>query len=93
MGRQRRSEGYHNLMGIYRELQAQGYQGSYENVRGQFADPSRDAQEPSEALVPSLQRHSLPHSKPVGCFCAVLRISLQRSKTQWPGYDSFIEAA
>ncbi|GHO67963.1 hypothetical protein KSC_068550 [Ktedonobacter sp. SOSP1-52] len=24
----RRSEGYHNLMGIYRELQAQGYQGS-----------------------------------------------------------------
>src|SRR5215469_9632219 len=39
----RRSEGYHNLMGIYRELQAQGYQGSYENVRVQFADPSQKA--------------------------------------------------
>ena len=34
------SEGYHNLMGIYRELQAQGYRGSYENVRAQFVNTS-----------------------------------------------------
>lgn len=36
------SEGYHNLMGIYRELQAQGYAGSYENVRAhtQFVNAS-----------------------------------------------------
>jgi transposase len=29
-------QGYHNLMGIYRELQARGYRGSYENIRAQF---------------------------------------------------------
>src|SRR6266851_2720087 len=34
------SEGYHNLMGIYRELQAQGYRGSYENVRAPFVTTS-----------------------------------------------------
>jgi transposase len=34
------SEGYHNLMGIYRELQTQGYRGSYENVRAQFVNTS-----------------------------------------------------
>jgi len=34
------SEGYHNLMGIYRELQTQGYPGSYENVRAQFVNTS-----------------------------------------------------
>lgn len=86
----RRAESYHNLMGIYRELQAQGYQGSYENAQVQFAIPSRK-QEPSEARVPSLQRHCHPHGKPVGCFCAVLRHSLQRSKPQWPSYDNFIQ--
>ena len=34
------SQGYHNLMGIYRELQTQGYRGSYANVRAQFGDAS-----------------------------------------------------
>ena len=34
------SEGYHNLMGIFRDLQAQGYKGSYENVRARFVDAS-----------------------------------------------------
>src|SRR5258708_32622546 len=34
------SEGYHHLMGISRELQAQGDQGSYENVRAQFVNTS-----------------------------------------------------
>lgn len=34
------SQGYHNLMGIYRELRAQGYQGSYANVRAQFVEAS-----------------------------------------------------
>jgi transposase len=60
----RRSEGYHNLMGIYRELQAQGYQGSYENVRVQFADPSqkggakRGARFPSQEALPSSRQAS-----------------------------------
>lgn len=36
----RQSEGYGNLMGIYRELQALGYQGSYANVCAQFANAS-----------------------------------------------------
>lgn len=34
------AEGYHNLMGIYRELQTQGYRGSYEIVRAQFVNTS-----------------------------------------------------
>jgi transposase len=34
------SEGYHHLMGMYRELQAQGYRGSYEHVRAQFVNTS-----------------------------------------------------
>ena len=57
----RQSEGYHNLMGIYRELQAQGYQGSYENLRAQFGKPSprsRTKQTPGSPLT-----HALPSSQ------------------------------
>jgi transposase len=57
----RRSEGYHNLMGIYRELQAQGYQGSYENVRVQFADPSQKAGTKRGARA--LSTEALPSSR------------------------------
>ena len=34
------SQGDHNLMGIFRDLQAQGYKGSYENVRARCVDAS-----------------------------------------------------
>src|SRR5215472_4760446 len=50
--------------------------------------PPHRRQEPSEVLVPFLQRRCPPHGKPVGCFCADLRTSLQRSKPPWPDYDS-----
>ena len=36
----RQSQGYGNLMDIYRELQSLGYQGSYANVCAQFANSS-----------------------------------------------------
>jgi hypothetical protein len=72
----RRSEGYHNLMGIYRELQAQGYQGSYENVRVQFADPSQKAGTkrgagclPTEALPSSRQASRLFLCRTAGSHC------------------------
>ncbi len=38
--RKRWSEGYHNLMGIYRELQTQGYKGSYANMYAQLSGAS-----------------------------------------------------
>jgi transposase len=38
--RKRQSQGYGNLLGIYRELQSLGYQGSYANVCAQFANSS-----------------------------------------------------
>lgn len=53
------SQGYHNLLGIYRELQTQGYRGSYENVRAQFINTSpryrsqRDSQSPRERAFPA----------------------------------------
>ena len=50
-----------DLMGIYRELQAQGYQGSYENVRVQFADPSQKAGTKRGAR--SLPTEALPSSR------------------------------
>jgi transposase len=46
------SEGYHNLMGIYRELQAQGYQGSYENIRARFVDASPRTRTKLVASIP-----------------------------------------
>jgi transposase len=57
------SEGYHNLMGIYRELQAQGYRGSYENVRAQFVNTSpryrskQGSKSPRERVFPA-KRHA-----------------------------------
>ncbi len=53
----RQSEGYRNLMGIYRELQARGYQGSYATLHAQFATSSsktRTKQAPSSLLTPAL---------------------------------------
>ena len=51
----RLSQGYHNLMGMYRELQAKGYQGSYASLHAQFAKPSskvRAKQALSSPLAP-----------------------------------------
>lgn len=38
----RRSEGYHNLMGIYRELRAQGYRGSYDSMYAEYSPLIRE---------------------------------------------------
>jgi transposase len=57
----RRSEGYHNLMGIYRELQALGYRGSYANVSTQFADSAQGAR--TERASSSLLPYTLPSSR------------------------------
>jgi transposase len=46
------SEGYHNLMGIYRELQTQGYRGSYESVRAQFVNTSPRHRSKQASLSP-----------------------------------------
>ncbi len=53
----RQSQGYHHLMGIYRELQARGYQGSYATLHAQFAQSSaqtRTQQALSSPLTPAL---------------------------------------
>jgi transposase len=59
----RQSQGYGNLMGIYRELQALGYQGSYANVCAQFANSSpkqvrkkQAASSPPEPAFPSARQ-------------------------------------
>lgn len=52
----RQSEGYRNLMGIYRELQSLGYHGSYATLHAQFAKSSsktRTQQAPSSLLTPA----------------------------------------
>jgi transposase len=53
----RQSQGYGNLMGIYREIQALGYQGSYANICAQFANSSpkkvRRKQTASSSLEPT----------------------------------------
>ena len=57
----RQSEGYHNLMGIYRELQGRGYRGSYENVRVQFGNLSQRARTRQISHAPLIQ--ALPSSQ------------------------------
>ncbi len=52
----RLSQGYHNLMGMYRELQSLGYQGSYATLHAQFAKSSsktRAQQALSSPLTPA----------------------------------------
>ena len=54
---QRQSQGYHHLMGLYRELQARGDQGSYATLHAQFAQSSaqtRTQQALSSPLTPAL---------------------------------------
>jgi transposase len=46
------AEGYHNLMGISREWQAQGYRGSYERVRAQFVNTSPKHRNKQASLPP-----------------------------------------
>jgi transposase len=54
----RQAEGYQNLMGIYRELQSLGYQGSYATLHAQFAKSSsskmQTKQVPRLPLTPAL---------------------------------------
>jgi transposase len=61
----RRSEGYHNLMGIYRELRAQGYRGSYETMYAQFAHSSQSDR--SKQASSSSLTHALPSSQQAAC--------------------------
>jgi transposase len=56
------SEGYHHLMGIYRELQAQGYRGSYEHVRAQFINTSPKYR--SKQAPPSPRNRAFPAKRP-----------------------------
>ncbi len=66
------------IMGIYRELQAQGYQGSYENVRVQFADPSQKAGTKRGAR--SLPPEALPSSRQASWSSALLTRISQRKR-------------
>jgi transposase len=48
----RQSQGYHNLMGIYRELQSLGYLGSYASLHAQFATSSSKARTKQTSCAP-----------------------------------------
>ncbi len=64
------SQGDHNLMGIFRELQVQGYKGSYENVRARFVDASPKSR---RKQAPSTSRPSVLPSKRLATFLFLRR--------------------